>query len=101
MNLGRREIQKAVLTSPWAVLMVPKSASLSTSVSLLSNKLDKQPTSVYRDDRLVLLRNTSKQKTDRIQKDIIETFKNSGFKIKIKTNLHIDNVLEVTFNLLD
>ena len=70
-------------------------------LSLLSNKLDKQSTGLYRDDGLVLLRNTSKQKTDRIQKDIIETFKNSGFKIKIKTNLHIDNVLDVTFNLLD
>ena len=44
---------------------------------------------------------TSKQKTDRIRKDIIEIFKNAGFKIEIKTNLHIVDFLDVTFNLLD
>ena len=33
-------------------------------LSLLSNKLDKQSTGLHRDDGLVLLRNTSKQKTD-------------------------------------
>ena len=56
---------------------------------------------MYRDDGLVLLRNTSKQKTDRIRKDIIEIFKNAGFKIKIKTHLQIVDFLDVTFNLLD
>ena len=56
---------------------------------------------MHRDDRLVLLRSTSKQKTERIRKDIIETFKNAGFKIKMKTNLHIFDILDVTFNLLD
>ena len=50
---------------------------------------------------LLLLRNTSKQKTDRIRKDITKIFNNSGFKIEIKTNLHIVDVLDVTFNLLD
>ena len=70
-------------------------------LSLLSNKLDKQSSGLYRDDGLVLLRNTSKQKTDRIRKDIIEIFKNAGFKIEIKTNLHIVDFLDVTFNLLD
>ena len=44
---------------------------------------------------------TSKQETDRIQKDIIEIFKNAGFKIEIKTNLYIVNFWDVTFNLLD
>ena len=52
-------------------------------LSLLSNKL-KKITGLYRDDGLVLLRNTSKQKTDRIRKDIIKIFKNAGFQIKIK-----------------
>ena len=55
-------------------------------LSSLPNKLDKQSTGWYRDDGLVLLRNTSKQKTDRIRKDIIEIFKNAGFNIEIKTN---------------
>ena len=40
--------------------------------SFLSNKLDKQSTDLYRDDGLVLLRNTSKQKIDRIRKGIIK-----------------------------
>ena len=70
-------------------------------LSSLSNKPDKQPTGLYRDVELVLLRNTFKQKTNRIRKDIIEIFKNAGFKIEIKTNLHIVDFLDVTSNLLD
>ena len=64
-------------------------------------KLNKQSSGFYRNDGLVLLRNTSKQKTDRIQKDIIEIFTNAGFKIKIKTNLHIAVFFDATFHLLD
>ena len=56
---------------------------------------------MYKDDGLVLLRNASKQKTDRIRKDIIEIFKNATFKMKGKRNLHIIYFLDVTFNLLD
>ena len=70
-------------------------------LSLLSNKLDKQSSDLIRDDGLVLLRNTSKQRTERIRKDIIEIFKNAGFKLEIKTNLHTVDFLEVMFNLLD
>ena len=70
-------------------------------LSILSNKLDKQSTGFYRDYELVLLRNTSKQKTDRLRKDVIVIFKNAGFKIEIKTNLHIVHFFDVTFNLLD
>ena len=70
-------------------------------LSSLSNELDKQSIGLYRDDGLVLLRNTSKQTTDRIRKDIIEIFKNADFKIEIKTNLHIVDFLGKTFNLSD
>ena len=70
-------------------------------LSLLSNELDKQYTGLYWHDGLALLRNTSKQKTDRIRKDIIEIFKNANFKIEIKTNLHIVDFLVVAFNSLD
>ena len=56
---------------------------------------------MYKDDGLVLLRNISKQKTDRRRKGIIEIFKNAGFKIAIKANLHIVDFLIVTFTLLD
>ena len=58
-------------------------------LSSLPNKLDKQSTGWYRDDGLALLINTSKQKTDRIRKEIIEIFKNAGFNIEIKTNLYL------------
>ena len=47
------------------------------------------------------MRNTSKQKTDWIRKDIIEIFKNSGFKIEMNTILQMVDFLNVTFNLLD
>ena len=70
-------------------------------LSLLSNKHDKQSTGLYEDDGLVLLGNTSKQKADGIRKAIIEIFNNAGFKIEIKTNLHIVDFLDVTLNLLD
>ena len=70
-------------------------------LSLLSNKLDKQYTGLCRDGGLVVLRNTSKQKTDRIRKDIIEIFKKAHFKIEIKTNLHIADILDIILDLLD
>ena len=69
-------------------------------LSLLSNILDKQSTGLHRDDGLVLLRNISKQKTVEIQRNIIEIFKNAGFKIETKTNFHIVDFFNVTFNLL-
>ena len=43
----------------------------------------------------------SNLKTDRIQKDMIENFINTGFKIEGKTNLNIVDILDVTFYLLD
>ena len=70
-------------------------------LSLLSDKLYKQSSGFGRDDGLLLLRNTFKKKTDRIRKNIIEIFKDTGFKIKIKTNLHILDFLNVILNLLD
>ena len=60
----QKKMQKAVSTSPSEILMVPKYGSLSASIHLLSNKIDKQSTVLDGDDELVLLRNLSKQKTD-------------------------------------
>ena len=72
------------------VTMVPKSASLLASIYYLYYQINliKQSTGLYRDDGLELLRNTSKHKTDRIRKDIIEIFKKAVFKIEIK-QIHI------------
>ena len=51
-------------------------------LSLLSNKRNKQSSGLYRDDGLVLLRNTSKQKTDQIRKDITEILRTLVSKSK-------------------
>lgn len=63
-NLGRKGIQKSASTSPWAVLMLPKLASLSASIyylydhtNLINNLLD-----CYRDDGLAVFRNIFKHK---------------------------------------
>ena len=102
MNLGRknRETCFDITMGSFEGAKICKLVCIHIS-SLLLNKLDKQSTSLYRDDGMVLLRNTSKQKTDWIQKDIIKTFKNTSFKIEVKTNLHIVDFLDITFNLLD
>ena len=71
------------------------------TLSLMLNKFDKEYAGWYWDDELILLRNMSNQKTDRIQKDMIEIFINTGFKIEGKTNLNIIGVLDVTFHLSD
>ena len=67
--------------------------------SQLSNFVPRQDIGLYRDDGLILLRNTNGQLTDRIRKNVIKLFKDTGFKIKIETNLKIVNFLDVTFNL--
>ena len=101
MNLGRRKIQKAVSTSPWAALMVPKSASFSVSIYYQINLINNLLACICMMDWYFLI-NTSKQKTtDPIREDIIEIFKNAGFKFEIKTNLHIVDFLDITFNLSD
>ena len=83
-------------------LMVPKFTSLSAFIyyPLLSNKLDKQ-SSLYRDDGLYFKETHPSREQTEYEMDIIEIFKNAGFKIEIKTNLHIVNFWDVTFNLLD
>ena len=55
---------------------------------LLSNKLDKQSTGLYRDDGLAILRNTSIRKTDWIRKNITEIFKDADFKIEFNLNFN-------------
>ena len=71
------------------------------TLSLMLNKFDKEYAGWYWDDELILLRNMSNQKTDRIQKDMIDIFINTSFKIEGKTNLNIIGVLDVTFHLSD
>ena len=68
-------------------------------LSRLSNIIDKNDCGLYRDDRLLVLRNVNGQKLDRIRKKVIQLFKDCGFLIDIKTNLKIVNFHDITFNL--
>ena len=68
-------------------------------LSLLAKVIDHNHSGLYRDDGLILLRNTTGPKMDRIRKYLIKTFKDVGFKIDIKTNLKVVDFLDATFNL--
>ena len=46
-----------------------------------SNVIDKRTCGLYRDDGLLVLRNVNGQKLDRIRKNVIQLFKDSGFLI--------------------
>ena len=70
-------------------------------LSQLSSLLAREDIGLYRDDGLILLRNTNRQLTDRIRKNVIKLFKEIGFKIEIETYLKIVNFLDVTFNLIN
>ena len=52
---------------------------------------------LYCDDGLILLRELNEQQTGKIRKNI-KVFKTIGFQIKIETNLHEVNFLDITFN---
>ena len=51
---------------------------------------------LYRDDGLMILRNTNSQQTDKIWKKIISIFESIDFKIEITTNLTEANFLDLT-----
>ena len=53
---------------------------------------------LYRDDGLIILRNTNSKQTDKMRKNI-SIFKSIDFKIEITTNLTEVDFLDVTFNL--
>ena len=101
MKHGKRKNQRAALTLRWKVTMTLKSVNLLEFIFYhkLSNLLPQKDIGLYRDDGLILLRNTNGQLTDRIRKNVIKLFKEIGFKIEIETNLKILNFLDVTFNL--
>ena len=67
--------------------------------SKLAKLIDKKNLGLYRDDRLILLKNTKGREVDQIRKKVIKIFKDVGFKIEIKTNFKIVDFLDVTLNL--
>ena len=67
--------------------------------SKLAKLIDKKNLGLYRDDGLILLKNTKGREVDQTRKKIIKIFKDVVFKIEIKTNLKIVDFLYVTLNL--
>ena len=67
----------------------------------LSEKYGKNNAGLYRDDGLVLLRNTSGPQSQRTRKDITREFKKQVLNISISTNLKICYFFDVTLNLTD
>ena len=59
----------------------------------------KEDIGLYRDDGLMVLRNSTKRRADILRKDIIKVFKNIGFDIDIVNNMKAVDFLDVTFDL--
>ena len=68
-------------------------------LSRMPNIIDKNDCGLYRDDGLLALGNVNGQKLDRIRKNVIQLFKDSGFLMDIEANLKIVNFLDIKFNL--
>ena len=67
--------------------------------SQVSNLVSREDSGLYWDEGMILLRNTNRQLTERIRKNVIKLFKEIGVKNEIVTNLKTVNFLDVTFNL--
>ena len=67
--------------------------------SKLEKILPKSNFRLYRDDGLALLRNLNGQETDKVRKNIIRVFKDTGFSLKIETKLKEVDFLDVSLNL--
>ena len=68
-------------------------------LNLISNILYKELVGLYRDDGSAKVRNLCGPEIERKRKAIIKLFKECGLNITIKTNLKIDNFLDVEMNL--
>ena len=67
-------------------------------VMFLAKLINKNDYSLYRDDRLLMLRNLNGQQIDRIRKNM-KIFKDTGFPFNKETNLKIIVFLDITSNL--
>ena len=65
----------------------------------LSQIFEHRSFELYRDDSLAILKSLSGPETERVKKKVIKIFKDCGFKITIKANLHIVNFLDITLEL--
>ena len=62
-------------------------------------KLNKNDIGLYRDDGLMILRNTSGRQADKVRQLITKIFKLVGFDIEIMINLKVVDFLDLTLNL--
>ena len=65
----------------------------------LAKLINNKDCGLYRDDRLLILRNANGQQIDRMRKNIIKIFKDIGFTIDVETDLKFVDFLDITFNL--
>ena len=54
---------------------------------------------LYRDDELAVTKGLSGPEIERLNKNVLKTFRDCGLNITIGANLHPDNYLDVTFDL--
>ena len=98
MSHGRKKNTAASLKSQWTAMIVQSFVNwLVYTFSLYWKALwKKDHMCLYRDDGLMILRNTNSQQTDKIWKKIISIFESIDFKIEITTNLTEANFLDLT-----
>ena len=65
----------------------------------LKNVFQNSTFGLYRDDGLAVIKGLSGPEIERLQKNIVKTFKDCGLNITIEANLHTVNYLDVTFDL--
>ena len=65
----------------------------------LKNVFQNNTFGLCRDDRLPVFKGLSGPENERLQKNVVKTFKDYGLNITIKANVHTVNYLDVTFDL--
>ena len=70
-------------------------------LSQLCTIISKNDFRLYRDRGLMMQKYINGQQKDQLRKKIMKTFKETGFKIDIETNLKVVNFLDMTFNLMN
>ena len=68
-------------------------------LNILKSEFGGKNIGLYRDDGLGSFENKSDPELEKTKKKISKIFKDNGLNIRIETNLHITEYLEVTFNL--
>ena len=68
-------------------------------LNMLSKKFDKDNIGLYRDDGLSVFKNYNGHLNDKVQKEMIDLFKQHHLNLEIKCNLKIVDYLDIAFDL--